>query len=90
MHVLCVFFQAFPDNAARREVENLPAVCFNEGCSWKGSIKDYEVVFLNISFIDIQEQKYLDTTYAITSSIHGQFLIIQLVTCVISVFVVEP
>uniref|UniRef100_A0A8C2ADJ3 TNF receptor-associated factor n=1 Tax=Cyprinus carpio TaxID=7962 RepID=A0A8C2ADJ3_CYPCA len=34
---------AFPDNAARREVENLPAVCFNEGCSWKGSIKDYEL-----------------------------------------------
>uniref|UniRef100_A0A671QX62 TNF receptor-associated factor n=1 Tax=Sinocyclocheilus anshuiensis TaxID=1608454 RepID=A0A671QX62_9TELE len=47
---------AFPDNAARREVENLPAVCFNEGCSWKGSIKDYEL------------------------------LIIQWVTCVISLF----
>ncbi|TRZ01308.1 hypothetical protein DNTS_018636 [Danionella cerebrum] len=34
---------AFPDNAARREVENLPAACFNEGCSWKGTIKDYEL-----------------------------------------------
>ncbi|XP_051748746.1 TNF receptor-associated factor 2 [Ctenopharyngodon idella] len=34
---------AFPDNAARREVENLPAVCINEGCAWKGSIKDYEL-----------------------------------------------
>ncbi|MBN3287476.1 TRAF2 factor, partial [Polyodon spathula] len=33
---------AFPDNAARREIENLPAVCNNEGCSWKGSIKEYE------------------------------------------------
>ncbi|NXX44588.1 TRAF2 factor, partial [Tricholaema leucomelas] len=34
---------AFPDNAARREVESLPAVCINSGCTWKGSIKDYEV-----------------------------------------------
>ncbi|KAK1155598.1 TNF receptor-associated factor 2 isoform X1 [Acipenser oxyrinchus oxyrinchus] len=33
---------AFPDNAARREIENLPAVCNNEVCSWKGSIKEYE------------------------------------------------
>ncbi|KAK6470958.1 TNF receptor-associated factor 2-like isoform X1 [Huso huso] len=33
---------AFPDNAARREVEALPAVCRNEGCMWKGTIKDYE------------------------------------------------
>lgn len=33
---------AFPDNAARREVESLPAVCINTGCSWKGTIKDYE------------------------------------------------
>lgn len=35
--------QAFPDNAARREVESLPAVCPSEGCSWKGTLKDYEV-----------------------------------------------
>lgn len=35
--------QAFPDNAARREVESLPAVCINEGCTWKGTIKEYEV-----------------------------------------------
>nr|XP_015222059.1 PREDICTED: TNF receptor-associated factor 2-like isoform X1 [Lepisosteus oculatus] len=35
---------AFPDNAARREVEALPAVCLNEGCSWKGSIKEYEAL----------------------------------------------
>ncbi|XP_075936394.1 TNF receptor-associated factor 2-like [Anarhichas minor] len=34
---------AFPDNAVRREVENLSAVCINESCSWKGSIKDYEL-----------------------------------------------
>ncbi|XP_072841049.1 TNF receptor-associated factor 2 isoform X2 [Pogona vitticeps] len=33
---------AFPDNAARREVESLPAVCINEGCAWKGTIKEYE------------------------------------------------
>ncbi|KAJ8260958.1 hypothetical protein COCON_G00166810 [Conger conger] len=33
---------AFPDNAARREVEALAAVCLNEGCTWKGSIKEYE------------------------------------------------
>lgn len=37
------FPQAFPDNAARREVESLPAVCPNQGCSWKGTLKDYEV-----------------------------------------------
>ncbi|NXD27405.1 TRAF2 factor, partial [Spelaeornis formosus] len=34
---------AFPDNAARREVESLPAVCLNSGCTWKGTIKEYEV-----------------------------------------------
>ncbi|KAG7481071.1 hypothetical protein MATL_G00062790 [Megalops atlanticus] len=34
---------AFPDNAARREIENLPASCPSEGCTWKGIIKDYEV-----------------------------------------------
>ncbi|XP_060697695.1 TNF receptor-associated factor 2 [Hemiscyllium ocellatum] len=33
---------AFPDNAARREVENLPAVCNNESCTWKGTVKEYE------------------------------------------------
>lgn len=33
---------AFPDNAARREVESLPAVCNNNGCSWRGTIKEYE------------------------------------------------
>ncbi|XP_028664664.1 TNF receptor-associated factor 2-like [Erpetoichthys calabaricus] len=33
---------AFPDNAARREVEGLAAVCPNEGCSWRGTIKEYE------------------------------------------------
>lgn len=43
--VACLFcpFQAFPDNAARREVESLPAVCINSGCNWKGTIKEYEV-----------------------------------------------
>ncbi|XP_029372210.1 TNF receptor-associated factor 2-like isoform X2 [Echeneis naucrates] len=34
---------AFPDNAVRREVENLSAVCINESCTWKGSIKEYEM-----------------------------------------------
>uniref|UniRef100_A0A8C7P633 TNF receptor-associated factor n=1 Tax=Oncorhynchus mykiss TaxID=8022 RepID=A0A8C7P633_ONCMY len=34
---------AFPDNAARREVENLSVVCINEGCTWKGNIKEYEL-----------------------------------------------
>ncbi|XP_074145203.1 TNF receptor-associated factor 2 isoform X4 [Sminthopsis crassicaudata] len=33
---------AFPDNAARREVESLPAICVNNGCTWKGTIKEYE------------------------------------------------
>ncbi|KAJ7412102.1 TNF receptor-associated factor 2 [Willisornis vidua] len=33
---------AFPDNAARREVESLPAVCINSGCTWRGTIKEYE------------------------------------------------
>ncbi|XP_063289059.1 TNF receptor-associated factor 2 [Pelobates fuscus] len=33
---------AFPDNAARREVESLPALCKNNGCSWTGTIKEYE------------------------------------------------
>ncbi|XP_069465867.1 TNF receptor-associated factor 2 isoform X2 [Ambystoma mexicanum] len=33
---------AFPDNAARREVESLPAICPNDGCLWKGTIKEYE------------------------------------------------
>lgn len=37
------WLQAFPDNAVRREVEHLPAVCINENCTWKGSIKEYEV-----------------------------------------------
>uniref|UniRef100_A0A4W5L7B9 TNF receptor-associated factor n=1 Tax=Hucho hucho TaxID=62062 RepID=A0A4W5L7B9_9TELE len=34
---------AFPDNAARREVENLSVVCINEGCTWKGNIREYEL-----------------------------------------------
>uniref|UniRef100_A0AAR2KWB9 TNF receptor-associated factor n=1 Tax=Pygocentrus nattereri TaxID=42514 RepID=A0AAR2KWB9_PYGNA len=33
---------AFPDNAAKREVEALEAVCINEGCTWTGTIKEYE------------------------------------------------
>lgn len=37
--------QAFPDNAARREVEALAAVCPNEGCTWAGTIKEFEVHF---------------------------------------------
>uniref|UniRef100_A0A1A8JQP2 Peroxisome proliferator-activated receptor gamma, coactivator 1 alpha n=1 Tax=Nothobranchius kuhntae TaxID=321403 RepID=A0A1A8JQP2_NOTKU len=34
---------AFPDNAVRREVESLSAVCINESCTWKGTIKEYEL-----------------------------------------------
>ncbi|KAM6169817.1 TNF receptor-associated factor 2 [Rhynchocyon petersi] len=33
---------AFPDNAARREVEGLPAVCPHSGCTWTGTVKEYE------------------------------------------------
>ncbi|XP_013913033.1 PREDICTED: TNF receptor-associated factor 2 [Thamnophis sirtalis] len=33
---------AFPDNAARREVESLPAICPHQGCTWRGTIKEYE------------------------------------------------
>ncbi|XP_036384078.1 TNF receptor-associated factor 2 [Megalops cyprinoides] len=36
------FSEAFPDNAARREIDSLPATCPNDGCSWKGKIKEYE------------------------------------------------
>lgn len=35
--------QVFPDNAARREVESLPAICPSDGCTWKGTLKEYEV-----------------------------------------------
>ncbi|NXE29779.1 TRAF2 factor, partial [Ardeotis kori] len=46
---------AFPDNAARREVESLPAVCINSGCTWKGTVKEYEVktkgrLLMSVSF----------------------------------------
>uniref|UniRef100_A0A3P8W1A0 TNF receptor-associated factor n=1 Tax=Cynoglossus semilaevis TaxID=244447 RepID=A0A3P8W1A0_CYNSE len=34
---------AFPDNAARREVEALAAVCPNQGCTWIETIKEFEV-----------------------------------------------
>lgn len=40
---LCLSTQAFPDNAARREVEALAAVCPNEECTWMGTIKEFEV-----------------------------------------------
>uniref|UniRef100_A0A3P9L7D5 TNF receptor-associated factor n=1 Tax=Oryzias latipes TaxID=8090 RepID=A0A3P9L7D5_ORYLA len=33
---------AFHDNAARREVEALAAVCPNEGCTWTGTVKEFE------------------------------------------------
>ncbi|KAK0133181.1 TNF receptor-associated factor 2 [Merluccius polli] len=35
--------QAFPDNAAGREIAGLPARCLHQGCSWTGSVKEYEV-----------------------------------------------
>ncbi|KAL2100399.1 hypothetical protein ACEWY4_004793 [Coilia grayii] len=34
--------EAFPDNAARREIDGLPAKCPNEGCSWTGTMKEFE------------------------------------------------
>ncbi|KAG7260109.1 hypothetical protein CRUP_027462 [Coryphaenoides rupestris] len=34
--------QAFPDNAAGREIASLPARCFHQGCSWSGSVKEYQ------------------------------------------------
>uniref|UniRef100_A0A4W5P175 TNF receptor-associated factor n=1 Tax=Hucho hucho TaxID=62062 RepID=A0A4W5P175_9TELE len=34
--------EAFPDNAAGREIASLPAKCISEGCSWTGCIKEYE------------------------------------------------
>uniref|UniRef100_I3J412 TNF receptor-associated factor n=1 Tax=Oreochromis niloticus TaxID=8128 RepID=I3J412_ORENI len=34
--------EAFPDNAAGREIASLPARCLNQGCNWTGSIKEYE------------------------------------------------
>ncbi|TNM92014.1 hypothetical protein fugu_019026 [Takifugu bimaculatus] len=34
--------EVFPDNAAGREIASLPARCLNQGCSWTGSIKQYE------------------------------------------------
>lgn len=43
--------QAFPDNAARREVEALAAVCPNEGCTWTGTIKEFEVHLLQSKHI---------------------------------------
>lgn len=43
--------QAFPDNAARREVESLPAICNNSDCSWRGTIKEYEVGCVVLSLL---------------------------------------
>ncbi|XP_029024338.1 TNF receptor-associated factor 2 [Betta splendens] len=34
--------EAFPDNAAGREIASLPARCLNQDCNWTGSIKEYE------------------------------------------------
>ncbi|CAL8386960.1 unnamed protein product [Boreogadus saida] len=34
--------QAFPDNAAGREIASLPARCLHQGCTWTGSVKEYE------------------------------------------------
>ncbi|TSL28192.1 TNF receptor-associated factor 2 [Bagarius yarrelli] len=41
-HSILNIAEAFPDNAARREIESLPANCPNDGCSWSGTLKDYE------------------------------------------------
>uniref|UniRef100_UPI00358FDF79 TNF receptor-associated factor 2-like n=1 Tax=Myxine glutinosa TaxID=7769 RepID=UPI00358FDF79 len=32
----------FPDRAAKREIEALPAKCINTGCSWSGVVRHYE------------------------------------------------
>uniref|UniRef100_A0A8C4NP17 TNF receptor-associated factor n=1 Tax=Eptatretus burgeri TaxID=7764 RepID=A0A8C4NP17_EPTBU len=32
----------FPDRAAKREIEGLPAKCINTGCSWSGVVRNYE------------------------------------------------
>ncbi|KAG8141907.1 hypothetical protein E2320_006569 [Naja naja] len=45
--------EAFPDNAARREVESLPAICPHQGCLWKGTIKEYESVQRNGAFVTL-------------------------------------
>ncbi|XP_068608635.1 TNF receptor-associated factor 2 [Brachionichthys hirsutus] len=34
--------EAFPDNAAGREIASLPARCLNQDCKWTGFIKEYE------------------------------------------------
>ncbi|XP_041915643.1 TNF receptor-associated factor 2 isoform X2 [Alosa sapidissima] len=34
--------EAFPDNAARREIDGLPAKCPNEDCTWAGTMKEFE------------------------------------------------
>ncbi|XP_062845125.1 TNF receptor-associated factor 2 [Trichomycterus rosablanca] len=36
------FTEAFPDNAARREIDGLPAKCPNDGCTWSGTMKEFE------------------------------------------------
>uniref|UniRef100_UPI00358F5321 TNF receptor-associated factor 2-like isoform X2 n=1 Tax=Myxine glutinosa TaxID=7769 RepID=UPI00358F5321 len=32
----------FPDRAAKREIEGLPAKCINTGCPWSGVVRHYE------------------------------------------------
>lgn len=35
--------QLFPDNAVKREMASMHAHCENEGCTWDGPFKQYEV-----------------------------------------------
>ncbi|XP_015500608.1 TNF receptor-associated factor 2 isoform X4 [Parus major] len=58
---------AFPDNAARREVESLPAVCINSGCTWKGTIKEYEVE--NEKLLEHERKCLTEHLYMLLSSV---------------------
>ncbi|XP_041262464.1 TNF receptor-associated factor 2 isoform X4 [Onychostruthus taczanowskii] len=58
---------AFPDNAARREVESLPAVCINSGCTWKGTIKEYEVE--NEKLLEHERKCLAEHLYMLLSSV---------------------
>ena len=42
--------QMFPDNAVKREMASLQALCINPGCDWKGIFKQYEV---NYSIVEL-------------------------------------
>ena len=45
--------QVFPDVYAKREVLNIPVFCnyHENGCQWKGTIRDFEVGGMNFTLI---------------------------------------